>query len=50
MEIPGQPEEEPQLLDAEIRPGQEPVPLAGVGGFDQGLQHVQSQALDTVPE
>ena len=49
-QVPRQPEEEPQLLDAQVGPGQMRVPPPGVGGLDERFQHVHGRALDAVAE
>lgn len=45
-----QPEEQPQLLDTEVRFREQRVAAAGVGRFDQALQHVERGRLDAVAE
>ena len=49
-EVVGEANEEAQLLDAEVGAGEVRLPAAGVGGLDEGLQHVEGGALDAVAE
>jgi len=45
-----EPEKEPQLFKAEVRPDQMRSPVARISRLDQGFQDVECRRLDTVAE
>ena len=49
-EVLRQPEQEAQLLEAEVRGIQMAPPVAGVRRLDQALQHVERRRLQPIPE
>ncbi len=49
-QVVGEPHEEAQFLDAQVRPHEVVPPLPGVSGLDERLEHVERGALDPVAE
>lgn len=50
LQVPGQPQQKPQFLNAQVGPGQVRVAPFGVGRLNEGFQHVQGGALNPVAQ
>lgn len=49
-EVVGDAEQQAQPLDTEVGAGKGRLAAAGVGGLDEGFQHVEGGTLDAVSE